>query len=443
MLGAWTDSLRDWPLLVSAVLLVAPFLLGLAMGSLARNLQLPKAVAAPILACMPLLALTADWIPLGFWNLAFFGLEVALGGLLALGGATPSASVAMVGVFAVSLGAVEVMARLFLPPLARATLPSNPVLFVTTRRTALAAGEIPRLWPVPPGDTADGDARSLPSVWHLGDSMVRGSDLPPGGKATDELKPLLPGFKEVNFGMPGTGPDIQYYVLLQELKSARQAPRLVVHHLFPGNDIEDMDQDFHFCGGSGILEYLPSKPVPCRHPHWQFSLQDLLLEATPPYLVLATEGYSVAAANASNSFLMLHARMDAWKGRARIVDDPHPPDYERRWEHVEQILAAERDELRGRGIRLMVAVFPYRQSLERAEPEKTEAAIVHRRMLDIAQRLGIPTIDAWPAFQDAVRRDGSAQYFLPPQDIHFNLAGHKLYARLLADEMRQQLAQLQ
>jgi hypothetical protein len=441
MLNEWAESIRDWPLLISGVLLVVPFLLGLAIGSAGRNLRLPTWAVGAMLALMPLLGLTANWIPFGFWNLAFFGLDVALGGFLGLGGATTPVVLAMAGLFAVSLGAVEVMARLFLPPLARATLPSNPVLFVTTRRTALAAGEIPRLWPVPPGDTADQDSRKLPSVWHLGDSMVRGSDLPPGGKATDELKPLLPGFNEVNIGMPGTGPDIQYYVLLQWLKSARQPPVLVVHHLFPGNDLEDMDQDFHFCNGSGILEYLPSKPVPCRHPQWQFSIYDLLMEATPPYLVLATERYSVAAANAANSFLMLHARMDAWKGRARIVDDPHPPDYERRWEHIEQIMAAERDDLRSRGIPLIVAVFPYRQSLESADPERTEASTVRRRMLDIVQRLGIQTIDAWPAFEDAVRRDGAARYFLPPQDIHFTLAGHQLYARLLADEMRSKLPQ--
>ena len=440
MLDALTESIRNWPLLVTAVLLVVPFLLGLAIGSAMRNLRLPKLAAAVILVCKPLLALTADWIPLGFWNLAFFGLEVMLGGFLSLGGATPSVILAMVGVFAVSVGTLEVMARLFLPPMQRATLPANPVLFVSTRRTTLAIGEIPRLWPVPPGDRSQGDTRLLPSVWHLGDSMVRGSDLPPGGKATDELETLLPGFNEVNIGMPGTGPDIQYYVLLQWLKSARQAPVLVIHHLFPGNDIEDMDQDFHFCDGNGIIEYLPSKPVPCRHPHWQFSVQDLLLEATPPFIVLATEYYSVAAANASNAFLMLHARMDAWKGRARIVDDPHSPDYPLRWQHLDRIMATERDELRSRGIPLVVAVFPYRQSLESADPEKTEASIVRRRMLDIAQRLGIPTIDAWPAFEDAVRRDGSARYFLPPQDIHFNLEGHQLYARLLADETRKQLA---
>src|SRR5262249_5024094 len=162
-----------------------------------------------ILACMPCLALTADWIPLGFWTLGFGGLEIAWGGFVGLSGATRSAVLAMVGVFAISLGIIELCARLFLPPLQRATLPSNPVLFVTTRRTALASGQIPRLWPEPPGDRADGDARALPSIWHLGDSMVRGSDLPPGGKATDELQPLLPGFNEVNLGMPGTGPDIQ------------------------------------------------------------------------------------------------------------------------------------------------------------------------------------------------------------------------------------------
>ena len=433
------EAIRNWPLLVSSLLLLVPFLLGLAIGSAARHRRLARWAVGTMLAFMPCLALAADWIPLGFWNLAVFGLEVALGGFLGLSGATPSVIVAMVVLLAVSLGTVEVMARLFLPPLARATLPSTPALFVTTRRTALAAGEIPRLWPVPPGDPQERAAHVLPSVWHLGDSMVRGSDLPPGGKATDELKPLLPGFNEVNIGMPGTGPDIQYYVLLQWLNSARQPPVLVVHHLFPGNDLEDMDQDFHFCGGSGIIEYLPAKPVPCRHPRWQFSLQDLLLEATPPYVVLATEGYSVAAANASNAFLMLHARMDAWKGRARTVDEPHPPDYERRWEHLEQILAAERDELRGRGIRFMVAVFPYRYALERGDPENTEAAVVRRRMLDILQRLGIPVVDAWPAFADAVRRDGAPRYFLPPQDIHFTLEGHQLYARLLVDEMRQQL----
>ena len=38
-----------------------------------------------------------------------------------------------------------------------------------------------------------------------------------------------------------------------------------------------------------------------------------------------------------------------------------------------------------------------------------------------------------------MRRDGSARYFLPPTDIHFTLAGHQLYARLVAEEIAQRL----
>ena len=56
------------------------------------------------------MALTADWIPLGLWNLAFLGLEVALGGFFGLGGASRRAILAAAVIFGVSLGAIEVMA---------------------------------------------------------------------------------------------------------------------------------------------------------------------------------------------------------------------------------------------------------------------------------------------------------------------------------------------
>src|SRR5207247_1240415 len=107
-------------------------------------------------------------------------------------------------------------------------------LFAESTRAIVARGEIPVLWPAPrsrPADFRDG----APYHLRVGDSMITGDEL------TEELARRLTGVGEAEIGIPGSGPDIQLYMLLRWLREAERPPGLVTHHLFAGNDIGNLD----------------------------------------------------------------------------------------------------------------------------------------------------------------------------------------------------------
>src|SRR5262249_48546096 len=163
------------------------------------------------------------------------------------------------------LAAVEGATRVWLPEPWNVNTQAWPHLTTETLRQPLSRGEIPRLWPAPMNDWPTTTPAQFPFVVHLGDSLIVRRDYPPGERATDILKELIPDVGEVNLGMSTTGPDIQFLELFDRLDRAPHRPVMVVHHVFVGNDIENLDCDRNFCESGTLLEYGPDRVVPSRH----------------------------------------------------------------------------------------------------------------------------------------------------------------------------------
>jgi hypothetical protein len=227
-------------------------------------------------------------------------------------------------------------------------------------------------------------------------------------------------------------------MLVRWLQEAERPPLVVTHHVFAGNDIGNLDCDYDFCGGAGLLEYGPDGPVPCRHLQWKYSARFLVAESPPPWVLQLGSGFSLVARMGIGLVRRL-GNKDAIC-RTMNADDPHPADWEERWAHLESIMRGERDALRRKGVRLVAIVIPYRPSLESPTPEATGGYEIQARMIQVLDRLQIRTLDAWPLFRDAVARDGSASVFRPNNDIHWNPRGIRVYAQWLAEQLRPDVA---
>ncbi len=412
------------------MLVVLPLVCGILLGRYTRHLEAPRALGPTVFLAAPLLGLLAAWIPLGFWNLVFAGGVFATAYWVAAWAHEPARTLLALGVtVGLSLCVLELASRLFLSdhPLLQGVGASQPRLYNEPTRAIVARGDIPILWPSPTSRPEDFRRGTKPYHLRVGDSMVTGDDL------TDELRRRIPTLDEAEIGIPGSGPDIQLYVLSRWLQEASRPPVLVTHHVFAGNDIGNLDCDYDFCGGGGLLEYGPDGPVPCRHLEWKYSAPFLIAESPPPYVLGLASGFSTFARIGIGALRRVGNKDAICK--TINADDPRPDDWDLRWTHFESIMRSERDMLDRQGIRLVAVVVPYRPSLESGTPESTGGYEIQTRMVETLRRLHIHTLDAWPLFRAAVTRDGSEKYFRPNRDIHWRQSGTQLYAAWLAEQL--------
>jgi hypothetical protein len=257
-------------------------------------------------------------------------------------------------------------------------------------------------------------------VLHLGDSMAFGFRLLRGETVTAVLERLEPGVQHINAAIPGTAPD----AYLAELKSWVEAHHidLVVMHVFEGNDLYGLDGLFPCCDWQSLLVYgsagatlrcAQATEPDLSHAGWM----RLRYHNPPPYLLRALVGTSAAASHLA-AMMVLEP--------AFFVDQPMST----RLDHLQAILRSARDLLAAHHIPLVVDVVPVRTWLETlATWDRYAPEIVER-----AQRAGVPVLDGSAVFRNAVV--GGQQIFLEdPQDIHFNAAGHALWASWLREQL--------
>jgi len=121
-----------------------------------------------------------------------------------------------------------------------------------------------------------------------------------------------------------------------------------------------------------------------------------------------------------------------YHARDLFRDEPSA-DSERAWRDVRDSLAAIAGAARDRGIEPVLAVFPHPSQLEPTLLERT----YQRRVLAIADELGMTAIDLLPAFRAAAAR-GEAPFI--PFDGHPSAAGHRAAAEALVDAVRESFA---
>lgn len=193
---------------LAALTVIAPMLIGLGIGRVARSLLGPRpaVVARVALTIVPVIAAALSlpaFARAGSWDVLAAGLLV---GGSALAGSSRSRArdlarrlaLAVVAT-ALALGAVELVARRL--PAPRAVFPSPDaarLLFDETPGIEACAPFYPASTPGPLLDRTRAIRAGLPTVIHLGDSMVEGVGVAPEQTFVARLGALRPGVNDVN-----------------------------------------------------------------------------------------------------------------------------------------------------------------------------------------------------------------------------------------------------
>jgi hypothetical protein len=440
-------------LLTSVALVAIPFGLGASIGRAVRRLHGRRlegaltAIACLVLPAAAVFAAGVQYPILGLWDsaveAALFGVGVLWAGHRAR--ADGSSVVVLATAAVVSLLALEVLARLFLPPppgfptgagvhlfLADAlrtgatnqpwdTLCKDIVCAITygdEYRTIYDADEA-RHGIVTPRNFSPRDGVSR-HVLHLGDSIAFGFGVPRDQTLTAELERLEPGVQHINAGIPGTAPDAYLAVLQRWLES--HEIDVVVMHVYEGNDLDGLDGRYPCCRWQSLLTYEDgTAALRCARgtdpdfgsAGWAW-LRD---HNPPPYLLRAWIGTSAAAA---------HVAAAMSRESYMLADQP----LEIRLAHLESILRTTRDALAARGIRFVLDVVPARSWLEDGMGWQHYGP----RILDVARRLDIAALDGSEVLRDAALH--GQKLFFENGDIHFNAAGHLVWARWLHEQLR-------
>jgi lysophospholipase L1-like esterase len=407
----------------------AALALALVVGPLAAGLALGRRLGgsvrrAAILALTPLLATLAA-LPalarLGAWDALAPAILVGAGVVMGSGRAPARALGARLALVAVStlvaLAGLELAAR---------ALPAPAASFAPPREVQLllpAAEDLGGCAPLhPDAAPAAFAARTAavrpgaPVVLHLGDSMVEGVGVTPEEAFPALLGRAQPGVAHVNAGFAGTSLDFQLLVARAWLP--RLAATRVVLHVFGYNDLAELDRATPCCPGGPLLD--AAAEARCAAPAWPHGRLDRLAASPAPYGVRVAAGSSALARRAVLGFAALGARLGA---------APPPAD---RWARYAQLLRALATDLKRRGVPLTVVYLPARASLEGPSPRESGDHALRGRVLELARSLGAEAVDPWELLEDAVRAEGAARWYLPPPDIHFTAAGHRLLAEWLA-----------
>lgn len=440
-------------LATAALLSGIPLALGWTLGRIARTraggrfggiILAFAVVAAPAAASL--------WVDMqltliGAWDALLVGAMFGAGVLLAAHrGCADWRNVALLcASTAASLTLLELACRLVLPPPPAFPSSEGPALFLSdAMRAAERTGYAPtqagittcdEIYGEPSGRNAT-PPTTFPSRWqpradttahvlHLGDSMVFGSSA--DGRFTDDLDRLEPDVEHVNAAIAGTAPDV--YLILARLFIAQHDFDAVIMHL-TGNDFWGVDERQYPCsdwlpllvydGPHTRLRFAePQHDDAARDSRWRF-----VETSPPPFVLRAGVRVSALAAYAAAAFVHFGRQIGTAPGEV--------PDAER-VAHLRAILRDARDELAARHIPLLVDSFHDRQEVESGIPTEHGA---EDAMQQIAQELGIVTLDTWQPLIAAEQR--GVQPFTNaggPTDSHFNAAGHALIAAWLHETL--------
>ena len=255
----------------------------------------------------------------------------------------------------------------------------------------------------------------------------------------------------LRLGVPGTGPRFQ--LRLWQLEAARLTPDVVVLGFFVGNDFLDASQDLAAGPGEeSWAERLASRSYTARAIRNLWRLHGVE-EGTPVINVesaggqgitrggFEVEGYAERFDDERPSFTE-EAYLDLEARRLALCHRGDAERFERRLARVAEILTAFRDEVESTGAYFLVLVIPDEFQVD---PELFAGVLTHlgkrredydlnlpqRRLAELFAARGIATLDVLPAF----REHAAVERLYRPRDSHWNAAGNRLAAELLAIEI--------
>jgi len=258
-----------------------------------------------------------------------------------------------------------------------------------------------------------------PVVLHVGDSMVQGTSVGLSNTFVAQLDRLDPGRSHVNAGVDGTGPD-HYFLLIQNWLERLEVDTVVLH-LFPANDLMELDQGQRACRGASLLVYGEGRvQARCASPDRRVPFWLAPAFAQAPY-ALRFLGHSSAAARQLQEALL--------RAQKALVS----PRGDQAAEHLRQLLHALEGSLEEQGVDLVVTVLPFRGQLEDPEAVSDSMRTDRAETLATCNELGLRTLDLQDHFQALVHEKGAEPLFLNdiPGDIHWSAEGHAEVARWL------------
>ncbi len=422
------------PVVVLLLSLLVPALLGNLVGRGVRQWWGGRVSGAlfPVgvlcLASLAALLGGGGGLPVGFYDLAQLLLLFAVGFLQAVHAASlwqPTRAWWLgAGGSVAGLILLEIGARM-VPPPPLFLEPMGEMRFLSQQLGPAPAEELayPALYPRQmQGRLAQAQA-GVPVVLHVGDSMVQGTTVGLANTFVAELDRLDPGRSHVNAGVDGTGPD-HYFLLIQNWIKQLQVDTVVLH-LFPANDLMELDQGQRSCRGESLLTYGDGRvQARCAEPDSQAPFWLAPAFAQAPYAIRLLSHHSAAARLIQEALLRVQKAMVSPSG-----------DFAS--EHLGQVLQALGDSLAERDIRLVVTVLPFRGQLEDpdAQPESTRTE--RAQTLATCRELELQTLDLEGHFQALVDEKGAEALFLDeiPGDIHWSTAGHAAVAEWLSERI--------
>ena len=262
------------------------------------------------------------------------------------------------------------------------------------------------------------------NVLHLGDSMTWGLGVPAEDRFTAILNVGI-GPRHVNAAMPATGPD--FHVAMAERLLARRTPRLLVLHLFAGNDLEELDRPYGCCaGGSLYSSGAGALQLRCPEADWRAGERGRLAwlgaHSPAPLLLRATAGWSAVAAAGQRAFLTLSHRLGGSANGGETA-----------WRRLYALLDHLAEDMRARQVPVLLVVHPARADLVAGKGERDNRRVFGDRLLARAGALGWAAFDLQPTLETLLQEGGVAQWFLDqgPDDPHYTVAAHKRVAAAL------------
>lgn len=282
-------------------------------------------------------------------------------------------------------------------------------------------------------------------ILHLGDSMVYGT----GAGGMEHAFPRRLGEMDgarthVNAGFHASSTDGQWLLLRRWLPRLR--PRMVVHYVFVGNDLHELDRASICCGMRTLVTDEGSPR--CDSPDYEVPPGRRLVLSPAPFEARVVASRSLLAAQTVRGF----AQLGFWLARTLEIDTepPLPPFQQGKFERFARLEQAIRDTVASAGADLVVVLLVPRPTAAVAisgEPAAVdmwsgEGPAAVEIVRGILAHLGIDTIDTTDFMESLVGAADADDWFArdTPGDFHFSARGHEALAHWLWPQLGARLA---